>query len=244
MGDPADQAVLGSACRPDVCSVPVTDGRVAHVVFTDRRHGDFHLDGDPERRDAAARAVVDLPWSWVRQVHGCDVIVIDEPGGGSGGDGDGLVTAVTGAVLSVRGADCPVVGFVSPEGVIGVAHAGWRGLLAGVLQATVAAMRDLGAVSVTAHLGPCITAPHYEFGSADLATVAARLGPAVIGRTGTGTPALDLVAGVVAALDEVGVAVDLAGHRCTAADPLLYSHRARAERGRHAAVLWLSGAGR
>jgi len=214
-------------------------GRV-HVVFTDRADGDFHLDGDPARRDAVARAVVDLPWSWVRQVHGTEVVVVERPGDGAGRDGDGLVTAVPGAVLSVRGADCPVVALVSPEGVIGVAHAGWRGLVAGVLERTVEAMRGRGATGVAGYLGPCITAGRYEFGEADLELAAGRLGPSVRARTEWGTPALDLVAGVTVALQRCGVAVDLSGHRCTATDPAYFSHRARREHGRHAAAVWLA----
>lgn len=212
-------------------------------MFTDRRDGDFRADGDPRRREAVARAVVDLPWSWVRQVHGSDVVVIDRPGGGSGLDGDGLVTAVPGAVISVRGADCPVVGLVSAEGVIAVAHAGWRGLVAGVLEATVAAMREEGATAVAALLGPCISAPHYAFGRADLDVVAARLGPTVRAHTGDGAPALDLVAAVRAALAPVGVTVDVSQHRCTASSADLYSHRARRDLGRQCAAMWLEPAG-
>ena len=144
-----------------------------------------------------------------------------------------------GAVLSVRGADCPVVGLVSPEGVIGVAHAGWRGLVAGVLERTVEVMRGRGATGVVGYLGPCIPAGRYEFGSDDLELAVDRLGPTVRARTEWGTPALDLVAGVVAALQRCGVTVDLSAHRCTAGDPAYFSHRARREQGRHAAVVWL-----
>lgn len=215
----------------------------AHLLFTDRRHGDFRADTDPGRRAAVASSLVDLPWSWVRQVHGTEVVVVRAPGDGDGRDGDGIVTSVAGAVISVRGADCPVVGFVSPEGVIAVAHAGWRGLLAGVLEATVAAMRTEGAGDVAAHLGPCISAGRYAFGAADLDAVADRLGPSVRGRTDDGGPALDLVAAVHAALATVGVAVDDSAHRCTATDPLLHSHRARGDLGRHCAAMWLGPSG-
>jgi YfiH family protein len=221
-----------------VCRQFATAGGVARVAFTDRRDGDFRA-GDPPRREAVARAVVDLPWSWVRQVHGNNVVVVDDPGGGQGLDGDGLVTRVAGVVLSVRGADCPVLALVSPDGVVGVAHAGWRGLLAGVLENTVAAMRGLGAQDVHAFLGPCITSAAYEFGEIDLARAAARLGPEVRARTTAGAPALDLVAGVRLVLAKVGVDVDLADHRCTAADATLYSHRARRDAGRHVAAAWL-----
>lgn len=218
-----------------------TAAGVAHLAFTDRADGDFHVDGDARRREEIARRLVDLPWSWVRQVHGTEVVVIEHPGQG-GGDGDALVTTTAGAVLSVRGADCPVVGFISDEGVIGVAHAGWRGLVAGVLERTVESMRALGAERLHAHLGPCISAARYEFGAADLDRVAARLGDGVRGRTEAGAAALDLVAGVGAALARVGVELDRSGHRCTASDPALYSYRARAEAGRHCAAVWLEPA--
>lgn len=218
----------------------ITATGTAHLVFTDRHDGDFHVDGDPARREAVARAVVDLPWSWVRQVHGTEVVVVREPGGGSGLDGDGLVTSVPGAVLSVRGADCPVVGFISPQGVVGVAHAGWRGLVAGVLERTVEVMRAEGADELHAFLGPCIGAAQYEFGSLELDAIAERLGPSVRARTAWNTPALDLVAGVTSALRGCGINVDRRDHRCTASDEALYSHRARAEAGRHAAAVWLA----
>jgi YfiH family protein len=227
----------------DRFTVPLdAPGRCAHVAFTDRHDGDFGAHDDPSAREALARRLVDLPWSWARQVHGNGVLEVREPGEGRGVDADGLVTDVPGAVLSVRGADCPMVVLVAREGVIGVAHAGWRGLVGGVLEATVAAMRRRGAACVQAYLGPCITAAHYEFGPDDLAHAKARLGDTVVGATTDGRPALDLPAGVTAALASVGVPLDTSHHRCTAADPALYSHRARREAGRHTAAVWLTEA--
>ncbi len=216
-----------------------TDRGVARLVFTDRDDGDFAGDGDPGRCDPQVRALSDRPWSWVRQVHGDGVVVVTEPGGGCGLEADALVTAVPDAVLTMRGADCPLVGLFSPEGVLAVAHAGWRGLVAGVLPRTVATMRSCGATEVSAVLGPCISAGRYEFGADDLEHAVAVLGAGVRGRTGGDGPALDLVAGVVASLATTGVTVDLRSHRCTAGDPSLYSHRARGDRGRHLAAIWL-----
>ena len=71
-------------------------------------------------------------------------------------------------------------------------HAGWRGLMAGVVEETVAVMRSLGATSIEAALGPCI-APHaYRFSAPDLERVAARYGPRVVASDDAGYPALDL----------------------------------------------------
>src|SRR5205085_527297 len=80
------------------------------------------------------------------------------------------------------------------------AHAGWVGLLAGVRGRTVEHMRALGATDVRAVLGPCIRVECYEFGPDDLDRVAARLGDGVRSTTASGTPALDLAAGVRASL--------------------------------------------
>jgi copper oxidase (laccase) domain-containing protein len=148
----------------------------------------------------------------------------------------------------VHTADCAGVllhsGVEGPT-VVGAAHAGWRGLESGVLGATVAAMRELGAEQVWWRLGPCISPAAYEFGREDLARLAARFGDGVAGTTAAGTPALDLRAGVAAALDAAGAVLDpdAEGHvRCTATDPDCYSWRARGDRGRSAAVTWIGSA--
>jgi len=176
-------------------------------------------------------------WSWLCQVHGATVRVVDAPGGVQGAEGDALVTAVPGVALAVFTADCAPVALSSPEGIVGVVHAGWRGTEAGVVEAAVAAMRELGATHVEAVLGPCIRAECYEFGEHDLDRVAARFGAAVRGRTSAGRPSLDLPATVAAAL--VGVGAELVDDHggCTACSRDWFSHRARGETQRQATVV-------
>jgi YfiH family protein len=80
-------------------------------------------------------------------------------------EGDGLVTAAPGLALGILTADCSPVLFADAQArVIGAAHAGWKGALGGVLEATVAAMESLGAVKdrIAAAIGPCISAANYE----------------------------------------------------------------------------------
>ena len=82
-------------------------------------------------------------------------------------EGDGLATATSGLALGILTADCGPVLFADAEaGVIGAAHAGWKGALGGVLEATIAAMESLGAVKarIAAAIGPCISAANYEVG--------------------------------------------------------------------------------
>ena len=213
-------------------------GRTSHHRFTTRADRDLAIDGD----GVAARraALVDLPWTWLRQVHGAEVVTVTRPGEHAGTEADAAVTAVPGAVVAVQAADCAPVALLA-DGVVGVAHAGWRGLVAGVLPAAVRAMRALGAGEVAALLGPCIHPGCYELGEPALGELTTLLGPAVVSRTTGGAPALDLPAAVAASLGGVGVTLDAGGSSCTACTPATaWSHRARGEAGRQAALAWLT----
>ena len=104
----------------------------------------------------------------VRQVHGADVVIAREPEPERPTvEADALVTDRAGVALGVLTADCAPVLLVDPDaGVIGAAHAGWRGALAGVIEATVQAMVGLGAAPerICAAIGPCIAQASYEVG--------------------------------------------------------------------------------
>ena len=201
-------------------------------------HGGLYVTEVAPDVDARRRAVKDAPWTWLRQVHGDAVVEVASPGGGAGTKADASVTAEPGCVLAVLAADCAPIALVSREGVVAVVHAGWRGLHGGALQRAVGAARRLGASDIRAVLGPCIHAECYEFGEADLDTVAARLGNGVRARTANGQPALDLPAAVAAALTEAGVPdLDDVGV-CTACSGDYFSWRARKELARQAMVVW------
>lgn len=161
-----------------------------------------------------------------------------QPGEHAGVDADGAVTAVPGCALAVRSADCGPVALVG-EHAIGVLHAGWRGLTAGIVGRTVAALRHLDDGPIAAHVGPCIRPGCYEFAGPELDALVDRFGPAARATTTWGTPAFDLPAVLRVALREAGVAElhDDAG--CTACDRRWYSHRARREGARIATVAWI-----
>src|SRR5205085_6573345 len=134
------------------------------------------------------------------------------------------VTATRGLPLAVLTADCAPVALACDD-AIGVVHAGHRGLEHGVIEAAVAALRDIGRGPVRAYLGPCIRPARYEFGAADLARLVARLGPEVEGHTADGRPALDIPAAVRAALRNAGVDVFTDGGVCTASSAEHFSYR-------------------
>lgn len=103
------------------------------------------------------------------QVHGVAVAEVDAAGWeeGKGPQADAVVTRRPGIALGIVTADCaPVLLADAAAGVIGAAHAGWRGAVAGVLEATVAAMERLGAARarIRAAIGPCIAQASYEVG--------------------------------------------------------------------------------
>ena len=187
---------------------------------------------------------VPTPWTRLRQVHGARVVTVDAPGACAGEEADAAVTTVPGAALAVLTADCAPVALASEDGVVGVAHAGWRGLVAGVIPATVSTMRDAGARgAIRAVVGPCIEAACYEFGVDDLDAVAAVLGDVVRGETAEGRPALDVAAAVRSSLTSAGVEdVDDVGV-CTACAGTHFSHRARGDLARQALVAWISTLG-
>jgi YfiH family protein len=184
------------------------------------------------------RALVDRTWSWVTQVHGAGVVLVRRPGDGGGALADALVSDHPESCLAVFTADCPPIALASPEGVLGAVHAGWRGLLAGVVESAALAMRDLGASRIEAALGPCIHAECYEFSSADLDRAADRFGPTVRGVTAEGRPALDLPETVRVSLREADVELIADEDICTACSPAHFSYRARGERQRMALVVW------
>jgi YfiH family protein len=102
----------------------------------------------------------------VHQVHSADVVTLTGPPDGAV-QADALVTATPGIALSVLTADCQPVLFADPKaGVVGAAHAGWRGALSGVLEATLTAMETLGArrADIRAVIGPTISQSAYEVG--------------------------------------------------------------------------------
>jgi hypothetical protein len=205
----------------------------------------------------------------MEQVHGTDVITValatdseeatdfDDAAGyvdasGSGapaatavfaGDGDALVGELPGSAVAVLTADCGSIALGSAEGVFAAVHAGWRGLTRGVVEAAVAAMRERGATAVVGALGPCIHPECYEFSPHDLDQVAAVYGDRVRGRTSAGHPALDLPAAVSAALVAAGAAEVTGTVACTACGNDYFSHRARADRGRQALVVWSTDRG-
>jgi len=180
------------------------------------------------------------PPAWLRQVHGTHVVdaarAHDEP------QADASVARSPGAVCAVQAADCLPVLFADEAGsVVGAAHAGWRGLAAGVLEATVDEMR-VAPRALIAWLGPAIGPAHYEVGAEVREAFLARDAAAERAFTPNrpGHWLLDLYAVARQRLAAHGVARVFGGGYCTYSDPARFpSWRRERTRERIAAFVWL-----
>jgi YfiH family protein len=118
------------------------------------------------RRRAADAVLPGAKLATVFQVHSGEAVIVEEPWSHEGRPkADAMVTDRSGVLLGILTADCAPVLFTDIEaGVVGAAHAGWRGALAGVTDATVELMEKLGArrERIAAAVGPCIAQPSYE----------------------------------------------------------------------------------
>lgn len=198
------------------------------------------------RNRAGLRDALGLPSAprWLHQVHGCGVIeqgaspLPGEP------DADAAVTRERGVVLAILTADCLPVLFASDDGtVIAAAHAGWRGLAAGVLEATVARMA-CAPERLVAWLGPCIGAASYEVGEDVRAAFVdhAANAAACFAPTRPGHWLADLAALARQRLAAIGVAPAHGGGFDTFTDARLYSYRREGARsGRFASLIWRDG---
>jgi YfiH family protein len=167
----------------------------------------------------------------VYQVHSPDVIVATAPFPSSRPQADAIVTDRPGLALGASSADCGPVLFADAEArVIGAAHAGWKGALAGVLENTVAAMEKLGAVRdrIVAVLGPSIGPENYEVGAEFVARFieADSENEAYFKPSGNGGHSMfDLNRYTLDRLRKAGVSTEGIG-RCTyAEEDLFYSYR-------------------
>lgn len=173
--------------------------------------------------------------AWLRQVHGSRVLAARP---GSCGEGDALCVERSGIAALVATADCLPVVIASP-GVAVAVHAGWRGLVAGVLGAALDAAGDRR--SATAWIGPGIGPCCYEVGDEVAEQIAAASIPSVVLPRAEGRPRLDLAAAAASQLSTLGVERILRFELCTRCNPeRLWSHRRDGESaGRNLAAVWL-----
>ena len=222
-------------------------GGVSSGPYASLNLGD-HVGDEPaavRRNRELLRAELALPSEpfWLQQVHG--TTVVEAAGSGDRVTADASWTSTMGVVCAVLTADCLPVLFCNREGThVAAAHAGWRGLAAGVLEATIAALEVEGAPpdSLLAWLGPAIGAASYEVG-ADVRDAFLRADPAAESAFRSSRPGhwwLDLYATARQRLHRAGVMTVTGGDHCTLAEPdRFFSHRRDGVTGRQATLIWL-----
>ena len=221
-------------------------GGVSAPPFDTFNLGD-HVGDDPaavaanRKRLAAAIGLGADRVVWMNQVHGDRVEVVDGPRTTAVADTDALVTSTPRLALAVVTADCvPVLLADARAGVVAAVHAGRVGARDGVVARALEAMVAAGArePDISALLGPAVSGRNYEVPAAMADEVEAVL-PGSRSSTSTGTPALDLRAGIACQLKTLGInAIDV-DPRCTVDDVSLFSHRCGAPTGRLASVVWM-----
>jgi polyphenol oxidase len=231
----------------------------AHFAFTDRWGGvsaapyaELNLGGavgdDAEavraNRELAAKTLGLDPGLvvWMNQVHGSEVAEVDGPWNVRNvPQVDGLVTFGRGVALAVLTADCVPVLLADPVAqVVGAAHAGRPGMVAGIVPETVRTMVRLGAdpARIVARTGPAVCGRCYEVPETMRVEVAA-VEPAAHAETSWGTPAVDVTAGVHAQLDRLGVHDRERSPVCTRESEDHFSYRRDRTTGRLAGYVWL-----
>ena len=197
-----------------------------------------------EENRARLSALLPEPPRWLKQVHGARVVEAESAGDRP--EADASVARSAGTVCAIQVADCLPVLFADRGGrVVAAAHAGWRGLAAGVLENTVAAMREAGVAprNVIAYIGPGIGPAAFEVGDDVRAAYVERDGDAEAAFVprATGKWLADLPALARRALVRCGVNAVYGGELCTYSDPRrFYSYRRDGETGRMAALIWLA----
>jgi YfiH family protein len=208
------------------------------AFVTTRECGDMALDASKPR----LRSLLPAEPAWLRQVHGTTIIdagtkTIERP------QADGAVARAAGAVCTVMAADCMPVLLADQDGtVVAAAHAGWRGLCAGVIEAALDAMR-LPPQNLLAWLGPAIGPRVYEVGAEVREAFVARDAAAVAAFAPTRADhwRLDLYMIAEQRLRRHGVSRIYGGGFCTYSDAQrFYSFRRDRSAERMAAMIWLA----
>ncbi|WP_052364955.1 peptidoglycan editing factor PgeF [Halotalea alkalilenta] len=210
-----------------------------------------HVGDDPDTVQACRRALSlrindPRPLLWLEQTHGCEVATKLPPAGAAPPKADAAVAFDHGHACVVMTADCLPVFFCDRAGTrVGVAHAGWRGLAGGVLEATVAAL-GCHPSDLLAWLGPAISNAQYEVGREVFDAFVAQDAEAEtafeVSPYRLEHYMADLYRLARLRLERLGLESIGGGHFCTASDARFYSwRRDDGQTGRMASVIWLKG---
>lgn len=248
-GLPANVGALSSTRRGGVSPAPYDDGMGGGGLNLGTHVGDqpHHVAANRE----ILRAMLPGDPVWLSQVHGTAVVNLAAVGPQQVPEADACIATAPGKVCVVMTADCLPVLLADKQGkAVGAAHAGWRGLAAGVLENTVAALRAAGAGELTAWMGPAIGQYQFEVGpdvrqaflnGATDASGARHVEAAFTAIDGKpGKYLADIYALARHLLHRAGVPEVHGGEFCTVSNSgRFYSYRRDGVTGRQATLIWL-----
>lgn len=221
--------------------VTTRSGGVSVAPFDSFNLGD-HVDDDPVAVTSNRQHLVDTLGcqpAWLRQVHG---IVVAEADPATVIEADGNWTATPGIACTAMTADCLPALFCDRAGTrVAAAHAGWRGLAGGVLEATVKAL-DVAPQELLVWLGPAIGPTAFEVGGEVREAFVqqhAEAAAAFVPSANAGKFMADIYQLARIRLAAIGVTAVSGGGLCTYNDPRFYSYRRSARTGRFASLIWL-----
>lgn len=199
----------------------------AGAAFGTAESGDLRV--DHRRRESIARELgIPTDWAFANQVHGAVVVEADRSG--NMGDGDAIVSYSSAIPVAIATADCVPIVMEAP-GATAVIHAGWRGAAAGIVAATLEALRAAGHDPVRAAIGPAIGSCCYEVGSE-----VADLFPGYVRETTWGATSID----IPGYLKEQLAGLDVwQSAECTFTADSLHSWRRDHTKQRQVTVAWL-----
>ncbi len=211
-------------------------GGVSHGAFASLNLG-THV-GDELSDVLDNRAILESEFGaiqFMNQVHGDRIALIEEitdeiP------TADALVTGIPGITVAVMVADCIPLLLISAESVAAV-HVGRRGLVNEITRKTISVMRDMGATTIKAVVGPAICGDCYEV-SEEIFNEVVALHPASESRTPSGTYALNLPAALQSVLRDEGITIEDESH-CTVENHDYFSYRRDGVTGRQVGLVWL-----
>jgi YfiH family protein len=238
---PLNIGALSTFRRGGVSRAPYDDGSGAGGLNLGMHVGDVPEHVQQNRR--LLRTLLPTDPAWLTQVHGASVV--DASSATDAPQADASISLRPGTVCAIQTADCLPVLFCDTAGsVVGAAHAGWRGLAAGVLENTVDAMRNNGAADILAWLGPAIGPEKFEVGTDVFTAFSARDANTrtafmpLENRPGKFLADIYQLARIV--LSKQGVQRIYGGDRCTVSDPQhFYSYRRDGVTGRMATLIWI-----
>lgn len=240
-GLPPNIGVISTTRQGGISQPPYDDGYGGGGLNLGAHVGDFLQDVQQNRLLLQA-SLPDQP-KWLSQVHGC--VVVDAMGVVGAPEADASFSTQVGVVCAVQTADCLPVLFCDERGrVVAAAHAGWRGLVGGVLENVVASMRQTGAGNILAWLGPAIGPAHFQVGEDVLDAFIARDASThiaflpIVGKPEKYLVDIYLLSRIL--LLKVDVNQVSGGGVCTVADAKhFYSYRRDKVTGRMASLIWI-----